>query len=271
MSNQALLNRIDEYKRILDQRRPLKKEEVQELDRYFRIGFTYTSNALEGNTLTLSETKIILEDGITVGGKPLRDCYEATGHAKAYDWMLTIAREKDLTITEATIQKLHKLFYGGIDADAAGVYRGHQVFITGTDYLPPAPEAVPAQMASFVSEFWKLQKTLHPVELAAFSHRRLVDIHPFVDGNGRTARLLMNLILVHSGYCVISIPPVLRLEYIHALQAAQRAHAPSDELFVRLICECELEAQKDYFRMFRIPLPRFAENKAEAAEDFELS
>lgn len=264
MSNQTLLNRIDAYKRAIDQRRPLKKEEVQELDRYFRIGLTYTSNALEGNTLTLSETKILLEDGITVGGKPLRDCYEATGHASAYDWMLAIAREKDLAITEATIQKLHKLFYGSIDAETAGVYRSHQVFITGTDYLPPAPEAVPAQMASFIVELQRLQEKLHPVELAAYAHRRLVDIHPFADGNGRTARLLMNLILVHAGYCVVSIPPVLRLEYIHALQAAQRAHAPSDESFVKLICESELEAQKDYFRMFRIPLPHLTESELSA-------
>jgi Fic family protein len=97
--------------------------------------------------------------------------------------------------------------------------------------------------------------------LAAYAHRRLVDIHPFVDGNGRTARLLMNMILVNSGYCVVSIPPVLRLDYINALHAAQREMKLSDEEFIRLICECEIEAQKDYFRMFRIPLPQMNKEK----------
>ena len=244
----------------IDQRRPLTKEEVRELDSYFRIGLTYSSNALEGNTLTLSETKVIIEDGITIGGKPLKDCFEATGHAKAYDWMINVARGGELAIREDTILQLHRLFYSGIDLTNAGAYRKHQVFITGTDYVPPVAADVPAQMVAFIAELWEKQNKLHPVELAAFAHRRLVDIHPFVDGNGRTARLLMNLILVNKGYLVVSIPPILRIDYIHALQAAQRKSMPSDDAFLSLICECELEAQKDYFRMFRIPLPDIRTN-----------
>ena len=96
---------------------------------------------------------------------------------------------------------------------------------------------------------------MHPVEFAAYAHRRLVDIHPFQDGNGRTARLLMNLILINQGYCIVSIPPVWRHDYITALQQAQRKRSPSDEAFVKLIAECELEAQRDYCRMFHIKLP----------------
>ena len=110
-------------------------------------------------------------------------------------------------------------------------------------------------MAGLVEELNKRRDAMHPVLLAAYAHRRLVDIHPFQDGNGRTARLLMNLILVNRGYCVVSIPPILRHDYITALQQAQRAQGPSDTAFIRLICECELEAQKDYCRMFRIKLP----------------
>jgi Fic family protein len=248
----ALLKRIDEYKAVIDSRRPLTKEEVRELDSYFRIGLTYTSNALEGNTLTLSETKVIIEDGITVGGKPLKDCYEATGHAKAYDFMLKTARAENLVFSEETVLTLHRLFYSGLDPENAGKYRTYRAFITGTEYLPPEASEVPALMEEFISELNDKGKKLHPVTLAAFAHRRLADIHPFTDGNGRAARLLMNLILVNKGYPVVSIPPILRVEYISALQTAQRIKNPSDKAFFRLIAECELEAQKDYCRMFRI-------------------
>jgi Fic family protein len=251
----ALLKRIDEYKAVIDNRRPLTKEEIKELDNYFRIGLTYTSNALEGNTLTISETKVILEDGITVGGKPLKDCFEATGHAKAYDFMIEAARTENLVFSEEMILTLHRLFYSSLDTENAGKYHHYQVLITGTKYLPPEASEVPERMQAFVSELNDKSKALHPVTLAAFAHRRLVDIHPFTDGNGRTARLLMNLVLLNKGYQIVSIPPILRMAYIDALQAAQRRKNPSDKAFFQLIAECEVEAQKDYCRMFRLELP----------------
>lgn len=254
MDIQTLLHKIDANRERINKARPLTPAEVRELDHYYKIGTTYSSNALEGNSLTITETKLLLEDGITVNGKPIRDCYEATGHAKAYDFMLEIARAPSLNITEDTICRLHHLFYHAIDESAAGQYRSGQVFITGTEYLPPEAEAVPALMAEFTAELNNKAATLHPVLLAAFAHRRLVDIHPFTDGNGRTARLLMNLILINKGYCIISIPPVLRHDYIQALIAAQRENNPTDAPFSTLIAECELEAQRDYCRMFRIPL-----------------
>ena len=179
-----LLKKIDEYKAAIDTRRPLAKEELKELDDYFCIGLTYTSNALEGNTLTISETKIIIEDGITVGGKPLKDCYEATGHAKAYDFMLESARADRFKFSEDMILTLHKLFYNNLDAENAGKYRTYQVFITGTEYLPPAADEVPALMKEFISELNDKSKNMHPVILAAFAHRRLVDIHPFTEAMG---------------------------------------------------------------------------------------
>jgi len=255
MTIQDLLKRIDDTAAAILAYRPFSEAEIKELDAYYRIGTTYTSNALEGNSLTLSETKVLLEDGITVGGKPIRDCYEATGHARAYDYMLTLARSGILSVTEDMICRLHYLFYNGIDPDHAGKYRRGQVFISGTEYLPPVAEDVPGCMAAFIQELVEKQGILHPVEFAAYSHRRLVDIHPFQDGNGRTARLLMNLILINQGYCIVSIPPVLRHDYIVALQQAQRERNPSDEAFVRLIAECEIESQKDYCRMFQIKLP----------------
>ncbi len=263
MSYKALLEKIDFYRDEINKKRPLSAAEIKELDNYFKIGTTYASNAIEGNTLTLSETKVIIEDGITVGGKPLKFCYEATGHAKAYDYMIAVARGGDFEITEEVILKLHKLFYGGIDSEYAGKYRDIQVFITGTEYLPPTPDDVPNLMGEFVEKLREYKDTMHPIEYAAYAHRRLVDIHPFVDGNGRTARLLMNLILINRGYVAVSISPVLRFDYMQALQAAQRKSKPSDEAFVRLIAECEVEAQKDYFRMFRMPIPK----KTKAGDD----
>lgn len=254
MPLQDLLADIDRRAKAIRDRRPLSADEVKELDSYFRISATYTSNALEGNSLTLSETKVLLEDGITVGGKPIKDCYEATGHARAYDYMLNIARCGDLHFSEEVILHLHNLFYSGIDAERAGRYRDGQVFITGTDYIPPTAEEVPARMSAMIDDLNSKRTSLHPVQLAAYAHRCLVDIHPFQDGNGRTARLLMNLVLVNKGYCVISIPPILRHEYISALQQAQRVDHPSDDAFFKLLAECELEAQRDYCRMFRIKL-----------------
>ncbi len=256
MELKRLLERIDVNRKLIHARRPLTPKEVLELDQYFKIGTTYSSNALEGNSLTLTETKVLLEDGITVGGKPLRDCYEATGHAKAYDYMLALARSDKLYFTEDRLCKLHQLFYSGIDSEQAGCYRDHQVFITGTDYVPGAPEEIPSLMKAFVAELNEKKDSCHPVLFAAFAHRRLVDIHPFADGNGRTARLLMNLIFVNKGYQIVSIPPVLRMEYISALVCAQRVQKPTDEPFNRLIAECELEAQRDYGRMFKIPLTK---------------
>lgn len=255
MTIKDLLKRIDDYAAVIHGYRPLSAAEVKELDAYYRIGMTYSSNALEGNSLTLSETKVLLEDGITVGGRPIRDCYEATGHARAYDYMLGLARSGSLSISEDVVSHLHYLFYNAIDPDTAGEYRKGQVFITGTEYIPPVAEEVPGCMASFMLELSERQQKLHPIELASYAHRRLVDIHPFQDGNGRTARLLMNLILINRGYCIVSIPPIRRHDYIAALQQAQRDDHPSDEAFIKLIAECEIEAQKDYCRMFRIKLP----------------
>lgn len=247
---QNLLEKADSYKQKISSARPLAKEELKSLDNYFRVGFTYSSNALEGNTLTITETKILLEDGITVGGRPLKDCYEAVGHSDAYDYMLELARQKDMNITEDTIRRLHCLFYQKVDAEQAGEYRSIQVYISGTEYIPPAPNEVPRLMKHLADQIRSSRSTLHPIELAAMAHKRLVDIHPFVDGNGRTARLLMNLILVNAGYGVVSIPPIWRNDYINALSASRRLN--DMEAFSTLIAECVIETQRDYCRLLKL-------------------
>ena len=255
MGLSAMLKRIDETKKLIDERRPLAPEEVKQLDSYFRVGLTYSSNALEGNTLTLIETKVLLEDGLTVGGKPIRDCYEATGHANAYDFMLKAARSNPFVFSEDMILTLHKLFYQGIDAENAGVYRNVQVIITGSEHIPPKAKDVPALMGRLVDELNEKWDKTHTLILAAHAHRKFVDIHPFIDGNGRTARLLMNLILINKGYQIISIPPILRPDYIKAIEAARFGENPSDEAFNMLMAECQIESQRDFCRMFYITLP----------------
>jgi len=245
-----LLQKADSYREKISSVWPLEKEELKSLDNYFRIGFTYSSNALEGNTLTISETKILLEDGITVGGKSLKDCYEAVGHSDAYDFMLDFARQQDMEISEDSIKKLHQLFYQKVDAKKAGQYRTIQVYISGTDYIPPSPEDVQQLMSHMTDQIHSSRTTLHPIELAAMAHKRLVDIHPFVDGNGRTARLLMNLILVNAGYGVVSIPPIWRNEYINALSASRRLN--DMDPFLKLIAECVIESERDYCRLLKL-------------------
>lgn len=252
----ALYRDIDKYKSAIQDKRPLSPEEVTGLENYYRIGNTYASNALEGNSLTLTETKILLEDGLTVAGKPLRDSFEAEGHAKAYDFMLEMSREDDLVISEDKILRLHKLFYSGIDSEAGGKYREIAVFISGTEFVPPEAKHVPVRMKNFITELHKMKSKIHPVELAAFAHLQVANIHPFVDGNGRTARLLMNMILINSGYSIVSIPPVLRHDYITALKAAQRPINPDVSGFYGFIAECEIDGQKDLCRMLHISVPK---------------
>jgi len=252
MDLQALLYRIDDMKKWISNKRPLAPKEVMMLDSYFRIGMTYTSNALEGNTLTLTETKILLEDGLTAGGKPLKDSYEALGHADAYDFMLDIARSEPFAFSEKIILQLHKLFYNRIDENTAGVYRTVQVFITGTDYIPPPADKIAELMNELTNELLNMWDKEHPICLAAYAHQKLVDIHPFEDGNGRTARLLMNLILINQGYQIVSIPPILRHEYINAISAGRRSGSGIGGALAKFIAECEVEAQKDFCRMFHI-------------------
>jgi len=249
------IKKIDHYNSILKEQRPPSAEELQQLQAYYRLNLTYSSNALEGNTLTLSETKIVLEDGLTVAGKPLKDYYEAAGHAEAFDKMYELAGKDTPALTEENICLLHRLFYSKVDEKQAGKYRTIQNYISGTEYIPPAPEEVPGKIKEL--ELWarEVKETLHPVIFAAKAHRMLVDIHPFLDGNGRTARLLMNLILLKAGYPIVCISPALRKEYIEALQVAQRADAPSDTPFIDLIAECEMESLRDRFRLFKIPFP----------------
>ena len=177
----SLYEKIDQYKAILDEKRPFEPPVLKQLQDYYQIGLTYSSNALEGNTLTISETKVLLEDGLTANGKPLKDTFEALGHAKAYDFMFSLLRKHE--ITEQDTLTLHRLFYTGIDDSQAGQYRTESVFITGSSFPVCEAEQIRAEMAGLFRWIDSERRHYHPVEFAAELHKRFVFIHPFIDGN----------------------------------------------------------------------------------------
>ena len=204
----------------IDLFRPLPPALVKNLEEWFLIELTYTSNALEGNTLTRKETAAVVEKGLTIGGKSLVEHLEATNHAKALTDIMALAGSKTIDLTENDVLTIHNTILRGIDDENAGHYRSIPVRISGSPVVLPNPKRVPDHMQQFIEEI-TAENDKHPVELAAQAHYQLVTIHPFVDGNGRTARLLMNLILMQHGY-----PPALirtrdRMKYISSLEKAQ--------------------------------------------------
>jgi len=242
---QNILEKIDKNQQIISSFRPLKKAELAQVKEYYRIGMTYSSNAIEGNSLTDTETKVVLEDGITIGGKPLRDHYEASGHSDAFDFLYKIAKKQELT--EAAVKKFHQLFYHRIDAESAGKYRKIKIFVTDAEHSFPNYDQVPQLMKKFILSIQELRGKKHPVELAAIAHKDFVNIHPFVDGNGRVARLLMNLILLQEGYNIALISPVLRVQYLQAIKKSYR----DDRDFIKFIAAAVYETQKDYIRLMK--------------------
>lgn len=228
MGLEAILGEIDDNKQQLDAIRPLNEKNLKAFKEYYRIGLTYTSNALEGNSMTISETKVILEDGLTVGGKPLKDILETTGHSQAYDYMFSLMHNPELTVEQ--IKTLHKLFYQAIDAAEAGEYRHENVIITGSQYAPTDYRDIEYEMEDLVQWANEYRTLFHPVQYAALLHQKFIFIHPFIDGNGRTARLLMNLALIQAGYEIAVIPPVVRQDYIQYLERAHRDPEPFQHL-----------------------------------------
>jgi Fic family protein len=231
MSLNEILERTAAKKAALDARRRLSASAAARLKDYFDVEWTYHSNALEGSTLTLRETEIVLHEGLTVGGKTLREHLEAVNHKHAIDFVEALARSAE-PLTEHNVRQIHALVLMGIDDEEAGHYRRGQVRISGSAYVPPEPVAVPGLMQDFAAWLTGEAQNLSPVERAALAHFRLVDIHPFADGNGRTARLLMNLILLRAGYPPAIVRQEDRLAYYEALD---QAHAGEVKPFVLLM------------------------------------
>ncbi|WP_100334119.1 Fic family protein [Bacillus alkalisoli] len=238
-----MFNQIDGKKALLDANRPLPKYTVKSLREKLLLEWTYNTNAIEGNTLTINETKVVLE-GITVGGKTLREHLEVINHRDAITYVEEIV-QKGEPLSEWQIKNIHRLVLKGIDDEYAGVYRDQQVFISGANHIPPTPILIKEEMEELM-EWYGLEKTkiMHPVTRGAMLHAKFVGIHPFIDGNGRTSRLLLNLELMKNGFPPIVIKVQNRLAYYEALDKAHTQNEYDD--FIQLV-ETEVEDSLDLY------------------------
>lgn len=242
--------RIAEQRAELDHLRPLAGEALVQLQHFYDVELTYTSNAIEGNTLTARETAEVIEHGITVGGKKLRDHLEAQDHYDAIGWMRGVAATGE-PIGELTVTELHRRIILRSQPKIAGVYSDHRRRIAGSAVIFPNPLKLPALMA----EFGDWLASVEPTFDAAFeAHLRLVSIHPFSDGNGRTARLLMNLLLIRGGDPPIAVRPEDRTRYLEAIERTRLADDAA--AYHELLSERLLATLEDYVATLKESVPR---------------
>lgn len=235
---------VDNLKKELDSKRPISKETLKSLKESINLEWTYNSNGIEGNTLTLRETQVVLE-GITVGGKSIKEHLEAINHEQAILFLDELVKDNE-PITEWNIKNIHGLILKEIDNENAGKYRGENVTIKGATHIPPDYIKVPELMEKLILNY-ETWNNYHPIIRAALLHGELVKIHPFVDGNGRTSRLLMNLDLMNSGYNPVIIKKEDRLKYYESLDKAHTTGNYTD--FVKLVTKLEVEMLKKYLEL----------------------
>lgn len=244
-SIQAIAGRVRELRK----QGKLTSEVLNTIRQYFRIKNIYHSNAIEGNILDVGETRQVVEMGLTLTGKPLKDQAEAKNLAQAIDFLEQLASNPDSPITAVDIRQIHTLVLQGIDNDNAGKYRSVSVEISGSEYKPPAPESISPQMETLAE--WLNKASIPETGLgspegllyATVAHTWFVYIHPFIDGNGRVARLLMNLILMRYGYPIAIITRDDRLRYYDALEISQSSDLTP---FISLVVECTHESLEEY-------------------------
>jgi Fic family protein len=246
-----LFDHLNTLKTRLDAYRPLPPEVVANLHEDLVLRWTYNSNAIEGNTLTLMETKVALE-GVTVGGKTLREHFEALNHRDAIAYVEAVVQNQE-PFSSRMLRNIHALILKNIDDNNAGAWRRYNVTIAGARHVPPDALHVEEQMSNFVNWHATAEQTLHPVELAARAHVDLLKIHPFSDGNGRTARLLMNLDLMRHGFPPVVLPVEQRLEYYKTLDTA---HVDGDySPLLLLMAELVEKAFHPYWHALGIAIP----------------
>ncbi|GAA5482349.1 Fic family protein [Haloferula sargassicola] len=219
--------------------RPLSPAAVRSLAEAWEVRMIYESNSIEGNSLTLRETEIVLSKGVTVSGKPLKDHLEAVNLSKAWERLKALALPAT-ELTERDLLDLHEIIMGGIDESGAGSYRTSAVRIAGSNHVPPNAVKVPDLMADLFADL-----SADPVERAARLHHGVSAIHPFNDGNGRAARLAMNFVLIAAGYPPVSISPEIRGEYYAALEAADAGDFATWQAFISRHVEAELDIWLD--------------------------
>ena len=232
---------------LADMREHLPKEALQSFDKSFEVEYTHNSTAIEGNTLTLIQTKAVLEDGISVGGKTLREIYEVVNHSKAFQFVKQCVAEGK-PLDEHIVKDIHALLMENILP--GGIYRNVEVRISGAQHKPP----VPSEMYRQVKEFYTTlpyRDEMNAIELAAWTHAEFVKIHPFVDGNGRTSRMIMNYQLMTAGFLPVSIAKENRLPYFEALEA----YAVGGDLkpFAEMIASLEEQRLEEYLGIMQEP------------------
>lgn len=220
-----IANRIEEKLSRLNDLRPLPQSALKKIQDHFRIEMTYNSNAIEGNSLTLKETFLVINEGITVKGKPLKDHLEARDHYLTLNYLYDLVENgKHHTMSEHLIRSMHQLIMQETDKEWAGVYRNANVIISGADYIPPDALEVAHKMKQLIDWVKGNKSNLHIIELAALLHHKLVFIHPFFDGNGRTSRIIMNLLLMQYGFPLVIILKNDRKKYYNVLSQADKTN-----------------------------------------------
>ena len=242
--------RIDDKLKLLNSFRPLPLSAVKKLKEQFEIEMTYNSNAIEGNSLTLKETYLVINEGMTIKGKPLKDHLEAKSHKEALDYLYSLVESgKNNTVSERFIRSLNQIVMQDIDKDWAGRYRNSGVIIGGADHKPPEALEIPRLMQNLISWVGDNKKKMHPVELASLLHHKLVFIHPFFDGNGRTSRLTMNIVLMQSGFPLVIVLKNDRKRYYRSLSLADKGDYV---LFVNFIARA-VERTLDIYLKILLP------------------
>lgn len=239
---QSLLNEIDTMKKQLDSFREFDSFRIAQA---LELEYTFESNRIEGNTLTLRETDLVINEGLTISGKSMREHLEAINHVEAIGYIKQLM-ERNFPLNERELLAIHNLILRGIIPEDAGRYRRVQVMIKGSTHMPPQPFIVPKEMEDYFIWYDENRNKLHPIILAAEMHERLVTIHPFIDGNGRTSRLVMNLILLQSGYVIANIKGdyETRMRYYQSLENAQTSGNKED--FLVFIAQIEKECLERY-------------------------
>ena len=238
---------LDEKKAILDSKRPLPKETLKSLEENFKLEWTYNSNAIEGNTLTLKETKVVLE-GITIGGKTMREHLEAINHKEAIEFLEELINDNS-ELSEIDIKNIHALVLKGIDDENAGRYRTENVIISGASHIPPESVIVPELMEKLIYRYDEWKERYHPIIVAALLHAEFVKVHPFIDGNGRTARLLMNFEAMKNGYPPIIIKTKQIHKYYDALDKGAMTGNYTD--FVKMVTKQAEEMLDLYLKLIK--------------------
>ena len=245
---EAKLTEIDVLQAKWKESKPLSGTVLKKMEEYFATRYTFDSNQIEGNTLSYQETHLVVAEGLTIGGKSLVDHLEAINHTEAITWLKQMVNGKE-DLNKRNLLDIHRLILKSIDNDNAGKYRNVPVRIGGSEYLPPQPYLLDKLMEDYFIHYERQKRVMHPVIIAAEMHERLVSIHPFIDGNGRTSRLIMNFILLRNGYTITSLKGDYdsRMAYYAALENVQVNNNP--EPFYHLIIDKVKESLEEHLEM----------------------